>query len=218
MKIFQLITGLLFAALAVLVVLAVSKKPENWWLTADQQGERLLLENKFSQASEMFEDPMRQGVAFFRDGQFDKAAASFARVDSAESAFNRGDALVMLGNYEGAIASYDRALQFKPHWRQARENRMLAAARRDRLEVPDDDAGGTGGQLKPDEIVFDDRAKNSNETEEVEVGVGETMTDESLRELWLRRVQSSPADFLRVKFSYQLSTQDAAADEQEVNQ
>ena len=130
-------------------------------------------------------------------------------MDEPESAFNRGNALVMLGKYDEAIGSFDRALQLQPGWQAAEENRALAVARRDQLKPPDDDAGGTGGQLEADEIVFDDRAKESSDTQEVEAGTGEPMSDESLRELWLKRVKTDPRDFLRVKFAYQLSRRDA---------
>ena len=32
---------------------------------------------------------------------------------------------------------------------------------------------------------------------------GEKLSDEELREVWLRQVQTKPADFLRAKFAYQ---------------
>lgn len=37
------------------------------------------------------------------------------------------------------------------------------------------------------------------------------MSDEAVRALWLKRVQTRPADFLRAKFAYQLGTQPGAA-------
>jgi hypothetical protein len=47
-------------------------------------------------------------------------------------------------------------------WREAKANRDLAEARRQRLEPPKDDAGDTGGQLEAEEIVFDDRPQKSD--------------------------------------------------------
>jgi Ca-activated chloride channel family protein len=73
------------------------------------------------------------------------------------------------------------------------------------LTPPEDDAGGTGGQLEADAIVFDNRAKTASQTQEVDVGAGDQLSDDELRALWLRRVQTQPADFLRAKFNYQLS-------------
>jgi Ca-activated chloride channel family protein len=59
--------------------------------------------------------------------------------------------------------------------------------------------------VKPDEIVFDDRPQQSGDSQEVEFVTGGQMSDEQLQALWLRRVQTKPADFLRTKFAYQLS-------------
>jgi Ca-activated chloride channel family protein len=177
----------------------------NLWLTPDQQGARLLARQRYAEAAKHFHDPLWQGTAFYRDGQFKEAAAAFARVDSPEAAFDRGNALLMHGKYSDAIASYDRALQRRPDWREAEANRDLAEARRQMLEPPKDDAGGTGGQLKPDEMAFDDRPQRSENSKEVEVVTGGQMSDEQLQALWLRRVQTKPADFLRAKFAYQLS-------------
>jgi Ca-activated chloride channel family protein len=179
----------------------------NLWLTPDQQGQRRLAQGKYAEAARRFRDPLWQGVALYRDGQFKEAAAAFARVASPEAVFNRGNALLMHGQYAEAIASYDQALQLRPDWPEAKANRALAEARRKQLAPPEDDAGGTGGQQKADEYVFDDRPQKSGDTQEVEVVAGENLSNEQVQALWLRRVQTRPADFLRAKFAYQYSRQ-----------
>jgi Ca-activated chloride channel family protein len=113
----------------------------------------------------------------------------------------------MLGKYAEAIASYDHALQRRPDWPEARANRALAEARRKQLAPPTDDAGGTGGQEKADAYTFDDRPQQSSDTKEVEVVASENLSNEQVQALWLRRVQTRPADFLRAKFAYQYSRQ-----------
>jgi len=179
----------------------------NLWLTPDQQAQRLFNQRKYEEAAKRFSDPTRQGMAMYRAGDFKTAAAAFARNDTPENVFNRGNALVMSGQYAAAIESYDRALKLRPDWTAAQVNRSIAVARRDRMAPPKDDAGGTGGQLAADQIVFDNRAQNASQTQEVEAGKGDQLSDEALRALWLRRIQTKPADFLRAKFSYQLSQQ-----------
>ena len=150
----------------------------NLWLTPDQQAQRLFNQDQYAEAAKRFSDPMRQGMANYRAGNFKKAAAAFARRDTSQSVFNRGNALVMSGKYDDAIKSYERALQSLPDWTAAQVNRSIAVARQDRMAPPEDDAGK-----------------------------GDKLSDEELRTLWLRRVQTKPADFLRVKFGYQLSRQ-----------
>ena len=180
--------------------------PTNLWLTPDQQGDHMMKREKYTEAAERYIEPFRRGEAFYRAGEFKKAAIAFGQDDSAEAFFNRGNVLILLGKYDEAIASYQHALQIKPAWKKAMENQAIAKARKENLTPPDDDHGGTGGKLEADEIVFDDRPmKSSNEDQEIEVGGGDALSDEEMRSLWLRRVETRPADFLRVKFAYQQS-------------
>ena len=174
------------------------------WLTPDQQGQRLFEQERYLDAAAVFEDPSRRAAAFYRGGDFESAASLYGAVGGADAAYNRGNALIMLGRYDAAMASFDQALQQRPEWAEAMQNREIARLRFERLQPPDDDAGGTGGQLGADEIRFDDSGRvDGGGTEVTEQGADE-MTDQAMRAIWMRRVQSDPGDFLRTRFSYQL--------------
>lgn len=176
----------------------------SWFLTPDQRGQRLLDAGRYDEAAEAFEDPMLKGVAYYRAAEFEKAASAFGRVDSAEAAFNRANALVFLGRYEEAIENYTAALNQRAEWRQAEENRELARARLAALAPPDSDEGGTGGMLGADDIVFDETGRTNTGGTEVESEGGQALSDEEMRKVWLRRVDNDPSDFLRARFAYQL--------------
>ncbi len=206
-----LIPGTLIGLIAVFGFSLAINRPPALWRTADQQGDRWMARGNYEAAAKVYEDPFRQGAAHYRVGNFKEAAAAFSRVDDAESAYNRGDSLMLLGKYDDAISSFDRALQFEPDWNEALANRQLAVARKELLNPPEDDAGGTGGQLEADEIVFDDRAKNSSQTDDIEVGQGEKLSDAEMRAMWLKNVQTKPGDFLRSKFAYQYSQRSSNA-------
>ncbi|HWL11283.1 MAG TPA: tetratricopeptide repeat protein [Planctomicrobium sp.] len=177
------------------------------WLTPDQQAERLFRAEKFDEAAKLYADPLRQGTALYRAGNFKDAERAFARDGSADGAYDRGNALVMLGKYDEAIRSYDRALQLRPNWKEAEDNRTLAQARKDRIVKSGNTEEGTGGEVKADSIVFDDRPRH-DKGDTVEIAGGPPLSDEELRTLWLRRVQTKPADFLKARFSYQLHRQE----------
>ncbi|MGH8067600.1 MAG: hypothetical protein ACRERE_20685 [Candidatus Entotheonellia bacterium] len=49
----------------------------NLWLTPNQQGARLLARQHYAEAAKHFHDPLWQGTALYRDGQFKEAAAAF---------------------------------------------------------------------------------------------------------------------------------------------
>ena len=175
-------------------------------LTPDQQAYRLYEAGDYEAAAEGFADPMWNATALFRQGEFEQVAGVFAGYDTAEAAFNQGNALVMLGKYDEAIARYERALELRPDWEPAVNNRDIAAARAALLVR--EGGEGTGGMLGADEIVFSDKkSPPSDETEQTDGG--EPMSDEELRLIWLRQVQTKPADFLRAKFAYQHATRPA---------
>jgi Ca-activated chloride channel homolog len=199
-------------ALLVVTVLSIGTwRNADFWSLPDRRGDRLMQAKQFEEAAEAYEDPWRIAVAQYRNGDFREAAATFARVPGAAGAFDEGNALLMHGAYDDAIASYDRALGFRPGWQEAEENKALAAARKQRI----DDAGAdreqeSAGAYDPDETVMDPNAEERND--QPEDMNGEALSDEELRATWLRRVQTTPGDFLRAKFAYQAARPETAAD------
>jgi len=202
----SLIAGiaLLLSAATSIAWLGAGRNFSNLWRTPDQQGQALMNREDYAAAADKFSTPMLRGVALYKGGQFESALEVFNTVTSFEGVYNRANCQVMLGKYDAAIELYDRALKQDPAWKEAAENRDLAIARKALMAPPEDDAGGTDGKLKANEIVFDDRAKNSKNEEVIEAGAGDQLSDDEMRALWLRKVQTQPAEFLRNKFAYQL--------------
>ena len=106
----------------------------------------------------------------------------------------------MLGKYDEAIARFDRALALRPGWPDAEANRTLARLRAERVRQRGGDAGDQ--REGADQIVYDKDSKNQ-QGQQTEVA-GAPMSDEAVRALWLKRVQTRPADFLKARFAYQL--------------
>lgn len=175
-------------------------------LTPDQQGYYLFKQQQYEAAATRFTDPMWQGIALFRNGDYERAASLFAGYDTADAAFAQGNALVMQGKYDVAVDRYARALQLQPEWEDASINREIAVARAEILKR--EGGEGTGGKLGADEIVFEQgKAPPSAGEEQVEAAPGADNAEQQA--IWLRQVQTRPADFLRAKFAHQYATQDA---------
>ncbi len=184
---------------------------EGLWRTPDQQGQRLMEQGEYLQAAGKFTTPERIGAALFRAGEFEQAAAVFGRATSAEAHYNRGNAHVMLGEYDAAIEAYEKALYERPGWIRAEENLQIAILRKQALAPPEDDHGGTGSMLEADEIVFDQTGRNNKSSSEQTVdAVNQPMDEQAMRAMWLRKVETRPADFLAVRFNYQLATRENA--------
>ena len=184
-------------------------------LTPDQQGYRFYEQARYAEAATQFADPLWNGIALFKQGEFEQAAGVFAGYDTAESAFNHGNALVMQGKYGAAAARYARALDLRPGWEDATMNREIALARAAMLKREGGDM--TGGMLEADEIVFSE-GKSPPSAGEEQIAGGQDMSDAEQRAVWLRHVQTKPADFLAAKFAYQQAMRAALDSEQEVAQ
>jgi len=191
---------LALGAIALALVIPLLAR-QDLWATPDQRADRLFRQELFDEAAKEYRDPYRRGVALYRAAQYKDAEAAFAPLATPEAMFDRGNSLVMLGKYADAIKSYDRALSLRPGWAEAADNRAVAVVRRDRMTFKGGDE--SGGQVKADKIVFE-KGKNPNPGEKTEIAGDKPLSDEELRGLWLRRVQTKPADFLRAKFAFQV--------------
>jgi len=167
--------------------------------TADQQAQRLLRKGDAAAAARRFRTPDWQAAASYRAGEFKQAAGIYAGLPGVEAAFNQGNALVMSGKYDAAIERYDAALQQRPDWQAALSNRKIAQERQKRIHH--DGADMTGGKMAADKgFRFDKGAQKNKEQQPAE---GEGLDDDSMQDIWLRKVQTKPGDFLRSKFAYQ---------------
>ena len=192
------------ASLIFILAFVLTGCTADFWLTPDQRGQMAMERGEYAAAAGLFTGFFSKGVALFRAGEFEAAAAAFSRTNSAESHYNRGNSLVMMGRYKDAVAAYNRTIDLRPDWKEALANRKIATLRAERLALEGGDM--TGGMLGADEIVFGEGGKDrAGKEDTIEADSGQRLTDEELRSLWLRNVQTKPADFLRAKFAYQLA-------------
>lgn len=132
------------------------------WLLARRTAPALLLLLVFlvspitSRAADLWQRPdqrahaqIEQGVQAYRRGQFDAAAANFARADSADAQYDRGNALAKAGKLQEAVAAYDAALKRQPRMPDAEANRRAVLAELKRKSPTsgkkDGSSGGKGG-------------------------------------------------------------------------
>lgn len=95
------------------------------WLTPDQQGKRALEDGEAAAAAELFEHPQWSGLAAYRAGDYAGAAERFARGDSADDWYNRGNALARAGELDAAISAYEKSLAREPDRTDAQQNLEL---------------------------------------------------------------------------------------------
>ena len=68
--------------------------------------------------------------------------------------------------------------------------------------------------LEADEYVFDDTGRvNKSSNEQVIDAADQQLSEDAMRAMWLRKVETRPADFLAARFNYQLATRENPASE-----
>lgn len=98
---------------------------DDFWLRADQQGQRLLEAQQPAEAAQRFKDPRWQGQALYQAGDYAAAAERFANGESASDHYNRGNALARSNELEAAVDAYTQALELQPDLAQAQKNKAL---------------------------------------------------------------------------------------------
>lgn len=134
---------------------------------------------------------MWRGVAEYRAGNYQEAINAFAIIDSPESWYNQGNALMHLKKFDDAVSAYEKALQANPKSEDIQANlatakRLLQAQQKeeqDQAEDPD---------LKPDSVQFDDKGK---EGKDVEIAMSEQTS-----QMWIKNIAVSPAAMLARRF------------------
>lgn len=162
------------------------------FFTRDQQGRWAFEHEHLPQAAALFVDPYWKGVAAYHAADYDLALATFARFDTPQAYFYLGNIYVRRFKFDEAIAAYTQALKLQPQFPEATANLALAQA----LLKDTESAEKNAPETKPDEVKFD-KAPGKGQSKKVE-------TEQAASDaLWLQNLTTSPAKFLRQKFSLQ---------------
>ncbi|MBF0447186.1 MAG: VWA domain-containing protein [Magnetococcales bacterium] len=98
---------------------------QRWWLRDDQRAAEALAQQQPERAAELFQDPQWRAAAHYRAGHYEQALASLNGQESADSWYNRGNALARLGRLPEAIKAYQEALKKNPDHTDAQYNQEL---------------------------------------------------------------------------------------------
>jgi len=194
-----------FYAVGVLSVLWLLFFYDGAWnrllVTSDQAGYKLYQKKEYVKAAQNFENSSFKSASFYRAGEFKESKALYQNMSDKEGKYNLGNANVMLGLYDPAIEAYELALKIDPDFKEAKENLIVAKARKI-LREPENDGEQGVGEMGADEIVFDNKegkGVDDDSSAEQEASSGSPN--------WLDRLQTGPKDFLKNKFRYQYEMQ-----------
>jgi len=177
------------------------------FVTSDQLGYHQYEKKEYEKAAKSFENLSFKGASYYANGAFKKAKSVYQNLTSKEGRYNLGNAYVMLGDYDNAIKSYEMALKIDSSFKVAKDNLVVAKARKILKEPENDGKQGIGDMydMQPDEVVYDNNeGKGEDDTRSAEKDA------EKGNPNWLDRLQTGPKDFLKNKFRYQYEMQEGS--------
>ena len=167
------------------------------WMTHDQQGLYYFEHGDYQKAAYLFDDPQWKGIAFERAGDYSAALDAFALSDSAEAWYNQGNALAHMDKYSESVEAYRQALARRARWKEAQDNLSLVSSLIPKAKPKDkDQEQEVSPDLPPDQTKVDNKGKKGKE-------IQVNMDPKKMAEIWMRNIQTTPADFLRRRFAMQ---------------
>jgi Ca-activated chloride channel family protein len=167
------------------------------FITSNQLAFNQYQKKHYFLAAENFENLSFKGASYYKNAAFKKAKSVYQNLTTKEDTYNLGNVFVMLGEYDNAIRSYERALKIDPNFKEAQENLLVAKARKI-LKEPENDGEQGVGMMGADEIRYDNTEGKGVEDDK---SASKDMAQGNPN--WLDRLQIGPKDFLKNKFQYQ---------------
>lgn len=174
------------------------------FFTADQQGRWAFEHSRFPQAAARFHDPYWKGVAAYQAADYQVALASLGKVDTAAAWFYQGNSYVRLFKFTQAIAAYQQALRLQPGFAEAKANLALAEALL--KDYQDQQEQGTPDE-KADKVIEDQTPAAGGKQQQ------QIKPQAASDQVWLNNLGTSPAQFLKRKFSLQDAARQPAPQE-----
>lgn len=221
----------LFLFLVVLNSCSKDQKFKDLWLTKDYQGQLELDKGNYEQAGEVFQDPLRKGVGFYKAGNYDEAIRAFSKDTTAQGMYNLGLSYYKNGDYAAAALAFGRTVEIDPNMEAAKSNLKVAQhlsagtsetpedatadkgnkerAQNEENKSPEDLSGG--GQEATEK---DMQKKRLEETTNTDIRKGKELDElpvdfelgkpEESPKIMMQKVDDDPSLFLKRKFKHQV--------------
>lgn len=146
---------------------------DSLWKTNNQQAQNKFDQKQYKEAAEQFKDPLWQGSAHYKAGNYEKAVESFSKSNTAEALYNQGNALAKLDKLDEAIESYNKALKKDPDLENAKTNKQLIEQlkkQQEQQKSDDKQKGDNQEEQDGDQDKSDQESENSEEDQNSQDG------------------------------------------------
>ena len=98
---------------------------QDLWHSKNQQAQQAFQKQEYAKAAEQFENQDWKAAAYYKAGDYAKALESLKNSQSANSAYNLGNALAQSGQLQEALKAYQKALSVNPNDADAVHNKEV---------------------------------------------------------------------------------------------
>ena len=140
---------------------------DDLWKTKNQQAQAKFDQKRYKEAAEQFNDPLWQGSAQYKAGNFEEALKSFQQSDTAQALYNQGNALAKLNKLDEAIKHYEKALEKDPSFENAKANKALLEKLQEQQQQSDQNQKGDNQEEKDgDQDQSEQESQNSENNQD----------------------------------------------------
>jgi Ca-activated chloride channel homolog len=120
--------GILSISLLLLLPMPQNSYALEWddlWRNADQQGQKAFQQKQYQRAAGQFKEPQWKAAAQYKAGQYQQVLETLQNLQDSNSWYNKGNAYAQLGQYQQALAAYNKTLELDPDNEDAKYNKEL---------------------------------------------------------------------------------------------
>ena len=226
--------GMSFYAILLLITLTSCSKNQNFidlWYSKDYQGQLASNKADYNNAANLYENPLRKGVAYYKAENYTEAIRYFSKDTTAQGMYNLGLSYYKNGDYASAALAFGKTQELDPTIKNANKNQLLAeylsagtsetpenaelsqkneeSAKNEQNRSPEDLSGG--GQEATEKDMQKSRLE---ETTNTDIRKGKELDElpedfelgkvESNPKILMQKVDDDPSLFLKRKFSHQV--------------
>lgn len=220
---------------------ALEKKSfKDLWYSKAYQGQQAYDKGDYAVAAKLYEDPLHQGVSYFKQGDYLSAKTAFEKDSSNTGMYNLGLTYAKLGNLEKSQEIFESLVEKDPNFGEAQNNlnqvnKALASmessvpedaqlneekpnAKNKQNKSPEDLSGG--GQEATKKDMEKQRLEEETTTDKRKGKELDELPDDFKsgdggvpKNVLMRKVDDDPALFLTKKFKYQIKKKQVSAEE-----
>ncbi|WP_339722561.1 VWA domain-containing protein [uncultured Paraglaciecola sp.] len=146
---------------------------QDMWKTPDQQAMQAYNKNEYEQAANTFDDPLWQGTAHYKNGDYQAALESFSQLSPndkhyTDATYNAANSLAQLGEVDQAIAAYEKVLEQQPDHEDALANKTLLERLKNQQEQQNDQSGEQSQDKQDQDSENQEQQEGQNDDQQQE--------------------------------------------------